>query len=87
MAAVTDPRQLIVQDPRLLGGKPAIYGTRLGVEWLLDKLAAGQTREQMLADYPTLYPEGIDAALAFAADFDEHHSIARLLAEYRGLRQ
>ena len=36
-----DLEELIVEDPELLGCKPTIFGTRLSVEWLLEKLAAG----------------------------------------------
>jgi len=48
-------------------GKPVIRGTRITVELILDKLAAGETVEQILEDYPHLTREGIRAALEFAA--------------------
>jgi uncharacterized protein (DUF433 family) len=48
-------------------GKPVIAGTRITVELILEKLAAGETAEQILAAHPRLTPEGIRAALAFAA--------------------
>lgn len=49
-------------------GKPVIKGTRIPVELILDKLAAGVSEEELLADYPRLSVEAIHAALAFAAE-------------------
>jgi len=48
-------------------GKPVIAGTRVTVELVLEKLAAGETVEQILDAHPRLTREGIQAALAFAA--------------------
>ncbi len=58
---------MIVSNPKIMVGKPVIKGTRITVELILDKLAAGQTVEQILEDYPHLTREGIRAALEFAA--------------------
>jgi uncharacterized protein (DUF433 family) len=58
---------LIVSDPDIMMGKPVIAGTRLTVELILEKLAAGETMEQLLTAHPRLTPEGVRAALAFAA--------------------
>jgi uncharacterized protein (DUF433 family) len=58
---------MIVSNPKIMVGKPVIKGTRITVELILDKLAAGQTVEQILEDYPHLTREGIKAALEFAA--------------------
>ena len=49
-------------------GKPVVAGTRITVELILEKLAAGETIEQLLAAHPRLTNEGILAALSFAAD-------------------
>ena len=49
-------------------GKPVIAGTRLTVELILEKLAAGETAEQLLDAHPRLSQEAIQAALAFAAE-------------------
>ncbi len=57
----------ITLDPRVMGGKPCIRGMRLTVGTLLGLLAAKRTREEILAAYPYLEPEDIDAALAYAA--------------------
>ena len=58
---------LITADPQIMMGKPVIAGTRLTVELILEKLAAGETVEQLLAAHPRLTREGIQAALAYAA--------------------
>ena len=60
-------KQTIVSDPAILMGKPVVSGTRIPVELILEKLAAGETIEQILAAHPRLTREGISAALAFAA--------------------
>ena len=49
-------------------GKPVIAGTRITVELILEKLAAGETAEQLLEAHPRLTREGILAALAYAAE-------------------
>ncbi len=60
--------QHIVSDPAVMQGKPVIVGTRITVELVLEKLAAGETVEQLLDAHPRLTREGIHAALAFAAE-------------------
>ena len=59
--------KLIISDPDVMMGKPVIIGTRLTVELVLEKLATGETAEQLLAAHPRLTREGIQAALAYAA--------------------
>ncbi|PHM06486.1 DUF433 domain-containing protein [Nostoc sp. 'Peltigera malacea cyanobiont' DB3992] len=59
--------QKIVSDPKIMMGKPVISGTRITVELILEKLAAGETPQQILEAHPRLRDEGIKAALAFAA--------------------
>ena len=61
-------QQLVVSDPKVMMGKPAIMGTRITVELILEKLAAGETPEQILESHPRLTREAIQAALAFAAE-------------------
>ena len=60
--------QWIVSDPNVMMGKPVITGTRITVELILEKLAAGETIEQILDAHPRLPREAIQAALAFAKD-------------------
>jgi len=59
---------LIVSDPKVMMGKPVIKGTRITVELILEKLAAGETIEQILAAHPRLTREAIQAALMFAVE-------------------
>ena len=58
---------LIACDPQILNGKPIVKGTRISVALILQCLASGMSREEILEGYPTLTPEGLDAALGFAA--------------------
>jgi uncharacterized protein (DUF433 family) len=57
----------IVIDPEILAGKPVIRGTRLAAEFILELLAAGQSHDQLLANYPGLTREDILACLAYAS--------------------
>lgn len=60
--------QLITTDPAIMMGKPVITGTRITVEAILDRFAAGETIEQVLNAHPYLTREAVFAAFAFAAD-------------------
>jgi uncharacterized protein (DUF433 family) len=62
------PTKFVVSDPSVMMGKPVIAGTRLTVELVLEKLAAGETVDQILEAHPRLTREAIQAALAFATD-------------------
>jgi uncharacterized protein (DUF433 family) len=64
----------ITINPAVCTGKPCIRGLRFPVARLLGLLAAGSTREQILADYPYLEPEDIDEALQYAAFLAEDES-------------
>lgn len=57
-------KKLVVSDPAVMMGKPVIAGTRITVELILEKLAAGETVEQILDAHPRLAREAIQAALA-----------------------
>jgi uncharacterized protein (DUF433 family) len=58
---------LIESNPKVMLGKPVIAGTRITVELILEKLAAGETVEQLLQAHPRLTTAAIRAALDFAA--------------------
>ena len=45
---------LIVVDPKIMMGKPVIKGTRITVELILEKLGAGETREQIIQEHPDI---------------------------------
>ena len=57
----------IESNPAVMMGKPVVAGTRITVELILEKLGAGESMEQILSSHPRLTREGINAALAFAA--------------------
>ena len=59
--------RLIQSDPFVMMGKPVVAGTRIPVELILEKLAAGETIEQLLQAHPRLTKDAIYAALDFAA--------------------
>ena len=61
-------KKMIISDPAIMMGKPVIAGTRITVELILEKLAAGETVDQVLDAHPRLTREAIQAALAFAAE-------------------
>jgi len=54
-------------DPNICHGKPCIRGTRIMVTAILDNLAEGLTAEEIVAEYPPLTVEDVQAAIAYAA--------------------
>jgi uncharacterized protein (DUF433 family) len=65
---VRDYRDTVVSNPGVMMGKPVIVGTRITVESILEKLAAGESVEQILDAHPRLNEDAVRAALAFAAE-------------------
>jgi uncharacterized protein (DUF433 family) len=57
----------ITVDPKVMTGRPCIRGMRITVTNILDLLAAGHSRERILAEYPDLEDEDLDACLQYAA--------------------
>lgn len=57
----------IVRDKGICGGEPVFKGTRITLRTVLASLADGDSVEEILADFPSLKPEDIQAAIAFAA--------------------
>ena len=57
----------IQRDPSICGGQAVFKGTRVTLRTVLASLAEGATDAEVLADFPTLRPEDIRAAIAFAA--------------------
>ena len=55
-------------NPKIMFGKAVIKGTRITVELIIEKLAAGESVDTILEDYPSLTKESIFAALQFAAE-------------------
>ena len=62
----------VTVDPETCGGRPCIRGLRIRVKDILDMLAGGATRAEILADFPYLEDEDITAALEFAARATDH---------------
>ena len=60
--------QRIRIDPNICFGKPTIRGTRIWVSLILDHLAAGETFEDVVLNYPHLTHEDILAAIAYGAE-------------------
>ena len=57
----------IVSNPKIMMGKPVVRGTRITVELVLEKLAAGESIEKILDAHPRLSRDVIQACLPFAA--------------------
>lgn len=58
----------VIADPAIMMGKPVIVGTRITVELIIEKLAAGETIEQIIEAHPRLTQEAVRAALSFVSD-------------------
>lgn len=63
-----DWREHIWIDADRMHGLPCLQGTRIPVYVILDNLAAGESAETILEQYPSLRPEHIPAAIAYAAE-------------------
>ena len=59
----------IVCNPAVLGGKPCIKGTRISVEFVLELLASGASRDDIAKEYPHLQAQDIEEAVRYAARF------------------
>ena len=66
----------ITVDPEQCGGRPCIHGMRIGVTDVLDLLANGLTFEEVLAEFPYLETEDIQACLRFASRWLDHPVVA-----------
>lgn len=76
--STVNEKQLLARitiDPKIFGGKPIIRGRRLAVEHVLGMLAAGDTPDIILAGYPWLEPEDIQACLVYAHKLVGHERI------------
>lgn len=73
-----DWRQYLSSDPAICHGQLCASGTRVLVTNILDSLAEGASREDILRSYPSLRPEHIDAAIAYAAELAHEESLLPL---------
>lgn len=85
-------KQLITQDPDILGGKPIIAGTRISIEVILELLASGMEVSDLLREYPSLTREQVKAAINYAAKivakeesyiFEKSHTVAHEISRRR----
>lgn len=70
----------ITVDPDVCNGKPTIRGKRITVQTILEFLGAGETREEILRQYPSLEPDDLDACIAFAAWLMGHSYVIKMTA-------
>ena len=66
-------KQRITIDKNICNGKPTIRGKRITVQTILELLSAGETKDEILLNYPSLVAEDIDACIKFAADLMAHN--------------
>lgn len=71
-------REFLSSDPSICHGELCAKGTRVFVTNILDSLAEGATRDEILKSYPSLKPEHIEAALAYAAELAHEESLLPL---------
>ena len=65
---MTTVTSVVQVDPEILGGTPVFHGTRVPIKNLLDYLAAGDSLDEFLDDFPTVKHEQAVAALELARD-------------------
>ncbi len=78
---INNVNKYIGANPKVLFGKPVIKGTRIPVDLILEKLACGETTEQLLKAYPRISRESIYACLMYASliiknEVDVYYSVA-----------
>ena len=73
---MVDYKKYISLDPNKRFGKPILIGTRISVYDVLNRLANGMTPEEIVADFPELDKNGINACLAFAANRENRIRVA-----------
>jgi uncharacterized protein (DUF433 family) len=73
---MADLNERITVDPAQCGGRPCVRGMRIRVSDVLDLLASGLTREQVLQELPDLEPEDITACLRLASRRVDHPIVA-----------
>ena len=76
-----DWRQYLISVPLICHGQLCAKRTRVFVTTILDSLAEGSSREEILRSYPSLKPEHIDAAIAYAAELAHEESLLPLRSE------
>jgi len=75
---MTDWRHHLLFNPSICGGQLCARGTRIPVTVILDSVAEGSSRDEILKSYPTLTIEHIDAALSYAAELAREEALIPL---------
>lgn len=75
-----DWREHLTTTQDVCGGRLCARGTRVLVTNILDSLAEGSSRDEILSSYPSLSNEHVDAALAYAADLAREEALLPLMA-------
>ncbi|HEX3528155.1 MAG TPA: DUF433 domain-containing protein [Thermoanaerobaculia bacterium] len=70
----------ITIHPEICNGKPTIRGKRITVQTILEFLAAGESREEILHQYPSLESDDLDACLTYAAWLMGHSYVVKMTA-------
>ena len=70
----------ITIDDKICNGKPTIRGKRISVQTILEFLSAGEEKEDILKQYPSLEAEDIDACLKFASELMNRNFTIKILA-------
>ncbi len=70
----------ITIDDKICNGKPTIRGKRITAQTILEFLSAGDTKEEILKNYPSLVPEDISACLKFAAELLNKNYVIKTVA-------
>lgn len=78
---MVDWRDLLTSDPHICNGQLCAKGTRVPVTIILNSLAEGANREEVLRSYPSLKREHLDAAIAYAAELAREENLLPLRPE------
>lgn len=70
----------ITIDPDICNGKPIIRGKRITVQTILEFLSAGESKQEIIAQYPSLDEEDIDSCLIFASELMGHKYMLQEIA-------
>lgn len=73
-------QEFFSSNPQICGGEICATGTRIPVTVILDNLAEGATRGEILASYPSLRIHHINAALAYAAELAHEERLVPIRA-------
>jgi len=76
----TNGENRIVIDEKICNGKPIVRGKRITVQTILEFLSAGESTEEILAQYPSLEKEDIKACLEFAAELMNRNYVIKSFA-------